>query len=167
MQLMTRNSAEIQTTFDTTKYIALAYGSPAGNNLTQLVEKNWSSWVQIVDEAPWLKNWKRSPYYRNQQQKQQSGYTQPHASGTPLGHSVEGPDMQQQVARCIYVETVWQYGWLADQNTRRIYEAFWQLQKRPNSVYTVDAGIYRGTKLIVPPEVGDLDRWLEPLWRRV
>ncbi len=161
MQLITQNSAEIQTTFDTTKYVALAYGSPAGNKLAQLVEENWPRWVQIVDEAPWLKNWRRSPYYQN------SVYAQPRTSSTPLGHSVEGLDSQQQIARCIYVETVWQYGWLANQSTRLVYEAFWQLQKRPNSVYTVDAGIYQGTKLIIPPEVGDLDRWLEPLWRRV
>ena len=160
MQLITQNPAEIQTTFDTTKYIALAYGSPAGNRLAQLVEKNWSSWVQIVDEAPWLKNWRRSPYY-------QKTYTQPRASSTPLGHSVEGLDIQTQIARCVYVETVWLYGWLTNQDTRHIYEAFWRLQKRPTTVYTVDAGIYQGTKVILPPEVGDLDRWLDPLWRRV
>lgn len=46
--------------FDTKKYVALAYGSPAGVELARLVEKRWPDWVRTVEEAPWRVNWPQS-----------------------------------------------------------------------------------------------------------
>lgn len=42
---------------DTRKYIALAYGSPAGIELAKLVDERWNDWISIVERAPWRNNW--------------------------------------------------------------------------------------------------------------
>lgn len=183
------NGREIQDTFNLTKYKELAYRSPRGTRLSALVEERWSTWLQIVDEAPWLSNWRRSPHLVRSVDEAPAPTaapkTRPHAPATtPFGAQVE-PGHQAYIALYIYIAAVWGYGilgWLSDPKQRRgdisadartnhALKSLYELQgvKRPNlaRTYLVDDSIYRGTGLIVPCEFGDLDRWLEPMWFEV
>lgn len=174
------NGREIQDTFNLTKYKELAYRSPRGSRLSALVEERWLNWVQTVDEAPWLSNWRRSPHLVRSVDD-----TSHHAPATtPFGAQVE-PGHQAYIALYTYVAAVWGYGilgWLsdpkqcrgdisADARTSHALKSLYELQgvKKPNlaRTYLVDDSIYRGTGLIVPCEFGDLDRWLEPMWFEV
>lgn len=171
------NGREIQDTFNLTKYKELAYRSPRGSRLSALVEERWLNWVQTVDEAPWLSNWRHSPHLVRSVDD-----TSHHAPATtPFGAQVE-PGHQAYIALYTYVAAVWGYGilgWLsdpkqcrgdisADARTSHALKSLYELQgvKKPNlaRTYLVDDSIYRGTGLIVPCEFGDLDRWLEPMW---
>lgn len=174
------NGREVQDTFNLTKYKELAYRSPRGTRLSALVEERWSNWLQTVDEAPWLSNWRRSPHLVRSVDD-----TSHHAPATtPFGAQVE-PGHQAYIALYTYIAAVWGYGilgWLsdpkqcrgdisADARTSHALKALYELQgvKKPNlaRTYLVDDSIYRGTGLIVPCEFGDLDRWLEPMWFEV
>lgn len=174
------NGREIQDTFNLTKYKELAYRSPRGSRLSALVEERWLNWVQTVDEAPWLSNWRRSPHLVRSVDD-----TSHHAPATtPFGAQVE-PGHQAYIALYTYIAAVWGYGilgWLSDPKqyrgdlsvdarTSHALKSLYELQgvKRPNlaRTYLVDDAIYRGTGLIVPCEFGDLDRWLEPMWFEV
>lgn len=177
---LTLSGRETQSNFNLTKYKELAYRSPRGIRLSGLVEEKWLDWMQIVDEAPWLPNWKKSQLYKSAT-----------PGTTPFGTQVE-PGHQALIAQCLYSEAVWGYGifgWLEPgkhgsgagwgqalgTDTRvksnSALRAICRLQnvKRPNETrrYGIDEYIYRGTGLIVPYEFGDLDRWLEPLWFEV
>ena len=191
------NGREIQDTFNLTKYKELAYRSPRGTRLSALVEERWSTWLQIVDEAPWLANWRRSPHLvRSVDEGPTSASalvapalsTRKHGqhapATTPFGAQVE-PGHQAYIALYTYIAAVWGYGilgWLsdlkerksdisADARTSHALKSLYELQgvKKPNlaRTYLVDDSIYRGTGLIVPCEFGDLDRWLEPMWFEV
>lgn len=186
---------EVQDTFNLTKYKELAYRSPRGTRLSALVEERWSTWLQTVDEAPWLSSWRRSPHLVRSVDEtpaptampsaQTPDAPRPHAPATtPFGTQVE-PGHQAYIALYIYVAAVWGYGilgWLSDPAKRQgdisadarnshALKSLYELQgvKRPNlaRTYLVDDSIYRGTGLIVPCEFGDLDRWLEPMWFEV
>ena len=89
---------ETQDNFNLTKYKELAYRSPRGIRLSALVEDKWLDWVQIVDEAPWLTNWKRSRLLDLET-----------PGVTPLGVRVE-PGHQALIAQCLYSEAIWGYG---------------------------------------------------------
>ena len=182
------NGREIQDTFNLTKYKELAYRSPRGTRLSALVEERWSTWLQIVDEAPWLSSWRRSPHLVRSVDGVPApapDAPRPHAPATtPFGAQVE-PGHQAYIALYIYVAAVWGYGilgWLSDPTKRQgdisadarnshALKSLYELQgvKRPNlaRTYLIDDSIYRGTGLIVPCEFGDLDRWLEPMWFEV
>lgn len=182
------NGREVQDTFNLTKYKELAYRSPRGTRLSALVEERWSDWLQIVDEAPWLANWRRSPHLVRPVDAHALNDSAPahkHAPATtPFGAQVE-PGHQAYIALYIYTAAVWGYGilgWLsnpkksrgdisADARTNHALKSLYELQgvKRPNlaRTYLIDDSIYRGTGLIVPCEFGDLDRWLEPMWLMV
>ena len=131
------NGREIQDTFNLTKYKELAYRSPRGTRLSALVEERWSTWLQTVDEAPWLSNWRRSPHLV----RSVDGVSAPapdvstqaptavpapnpnkHAPATtPFGAQVE-PGHQAYIALYIYISAVWGYGilgWLSDPKQRR------------------------------------------------
>lgn len=171
------NGRETQESFNLEKYRALAYHSPLGVKLSELVEDKWLDWVQIVDEAPWLSNWKKSPYLM----RRLAALNCKEPAVTPLGALVE-PGHQSHIALKIYTEAIWGYGvfgWLtadtkadgkisADTKANSALKALYGLQgvKCPNAArtYLIDNPIYRGTGLIVPCEFGDLDRWLEPMW---
>ena len=135
------NGREIQDTFNRTKYKELAYRSPRGTRLSALVEERWSAWLQIVDEAPWLSNWRRSPHLVRSvdgvSAPTSSSATTPtpnaptaapapnprtHAPATtPFGAQVE-PGHQAYIALYIYIAAVWGYGilgWLSDPKQRR------------------------------------------------
>ncbi len=135
------NGREIQDTFNLTKYKELAYRSPRGTRLSALVEERWSNWLQTVDEAPWLSNWRRSPHLVRSvdgvSAPASSSATTPtpkaptaapapnprnHAPATtPFGAQVE-PGHQAYIALYIYIAAVWGYGilgWLSDPKQRR------------------------------------------------
>lgn len=132
------NGREIQDTFNLTKYKELAYRSPRGTRLSALVEERWSTWLQIVDEAPWLSSWRRSPHLMRSVDKAFAPTTAPGASGptatqtpdatrphapatTPFGAQVE-PGHQAYIALYIYIAAVWGYGilgWLSDPTKRQ------------------------------------------------
>lgn len=135
------NGREIQDTFNLTKYKELAYRSPRGTRLSALVEERWSNWLQTVDEAPWLSNWRRSPHLVRSvdgvSAPTSSSATTPAPSApttapapnpithapatTPFGAQVE-PGHQAYIALYIYIAAVWGYGilgWLSDPKQRK------------------------------------------------
>lgn len=177
---------ETQDSIEAEKYIALAYSSPRGVALAELVETRWHEWVEKVATAPWLRNWQRSLLRGS-------------VATTPRGVICEKvaktPDLStwSGVALAIYVNTVWGIGleqWLKGpaqslgvaEKTRlgpqsgmaRVNEpmvCILQLQnvRCPNQArtYMWDEVLYRGCGIHLPIEVGELDRWLEPLWLEV
>lgn len=159
------NGREIQDTFNLTKYKELAYRSPRGTRLSALVEERWSTWLQTVDEAPWLSNWRRSPHLVQSIDETPATAPSPDAPApapghstrkhapatTPFGAQVE-PGHQAYIALYIYIASVWGYGilgWLsdpkqrkgdisADARTNHALKSLYELQgvKRPNLART-------------------------------
>lgn len=170
---------EHQEAFTDEKYRALAGGSPAGYILSVLVDKHWLEWLEVVENAPWLRSWTRSPLYVKKNAVAQG------VDGTdlPSGEMVDGAVRykQRKIANAIYAEAVWGYGmadWLrgkhvlagtdartkANTALRTIYNLQGLTCPNPSRNFTWDDKIYRGCGLLVPCEFGELDRWLEPLW---
>lgn len=170
---------EHQEAFTDEKYRALAGGSPAGKALQILVDKHWLEWLELVENAPWLRSWTRSPLYVKKSETARG------VDGTdlPSGEMVDGAARykQRKIASAIYAEAVWGYGmadWLrgkhvhagtdartkANTALRTIYNLQGLTCPNPSRNYTWDDKIYRGCGLLVPCEFGELDRWLEPLW---
>ena len=159
------NGREIQDTFNLTKYKELAYRSPRGTRLSALVEERWSNWLQTVDEAPWLSNWRHSPHLVRSVDEALAPAPAPSAptaapapnsrkhapATTPFGAQVE-PGHQAYIALYIYIAAVWGYGilgWLSDPKQRRgdisadartnhALKSLYELQgvKRPNLART-------------------------------
>ena len=44
---------ELQKSFNTEKYVAIAFQQPKGIKMRDMVEDHWSEWASIVAEAPW------------------------------------------------------------------------------------------------------------------
>lgn len=168
---------EHQEAFTDTKYKSLAGGNSEGLALQVLVDEHWHEWLEIVEDAPWLRNWVRSKLYVK---GPAMGCDE---ADTPSGGKVDGTARykQHKIASAIYADAVWGYGmsdWLRGKHTNAnagartrtnpALRAILGLQNvaRPNSArtYTWDDKIYRGCGLLVPCEFGELDRWLEPLW---
>ena len=170
---------EHQEAFTDEKYRALAGGSPAGKALQILVDEHWLEWLELVENAPWLRSWTRSPLYVKKNAVAQG------VDGTdlPSGEMVDGAVRykQRKIASAIYAEAVWGYGmadWLrgkhvhagtdartkANTALRTIYNLQGLTCPNPSRNFTWDDKIYRGCGLLVPCEFGELDRWLEPLW---
>ena len=170
---------EHQEAFTDEKYRALAGGNPAGKALQILVDEHWLEWLELVENAPWLRSWTRSPLYVKKNETAQG------VDGTdlPSGEMVDGATRykQRKIASAIYAEAVWGYGmadWLrgkhikagtdartkANTALRTIYNLQGLTCPNPSRNFTWDDKIYRGCGLLVPCEFGDLDRWLEPLW---
>lgn len=168
---------DMQETFSDEKYTSLASANPQGIALRHLVEEHWTEWLDIVETAPWTRNWSRSPLRKA---------TVPAA--TPCGKQVSGGYTKYAIASAVYAQAVWGYGmqgWLKGTKasltprpgkTKRrtpgqYNDAMWcildmQRVKAPNAARTWfwDDKIYRGCGILVPCEFGELDRWLEPLW---
>lgn len=182
---MSLSGRETQETFSDEKYRALAGGSPAGKVLQTLVTENWLSWLEVVENAPWLRDWSRSPLYTKKSAQAQTAASQ-NVDGTdgPSGETVDGARWfaQRRIANAIYAEAVWGYGmsnWLRGKHARTgsdvhtksntalrtIYNLQGLVCPNPTRTYTWDDKIYRGCGLLVPCEFGELDRWLEPLWQ--
>lgn len=160
---------EHQDTFSDEKYRALAYGSPQGKVLQTLVDTHWIEWLEIVETAPWLRSWTRSPLYVKKQSTQAVVVDDP--SGKTLPNAAHFK--QYRIANAIYSNAVWGYGlsnWLRGEAAvaKTALHTIYKLQNltRPNPLrnYTWDDKIYRGCGALVPCEFGELDRWLEPLW---
>lgn len=170
---------EHQEAFTDEKYRALAGGNPAGKALQILVDEHWLEWLELVENAPWLRSWTRSPLYVKKSETAQG------VDGTdlPSGETVDGAARykQRKIASAIYAEAVWGYGmadWLrgkhvkagtdartkANTALRTIYNLQGLTCPNPSRNFTWDDKIYRGCGLLVPCEFGELDRWLEPLW---
>lgn len=175
---------EHQEAFTDEKYRALAGGSPAGKALQLLVDEHWLKWLELVENAPWLRSWVRSPLYVKPSARAQAKAALD-VAGTdlPSGGKVDGASRfaQRKIASAIYAEAVWGYGmagWLrgkhvvmgtdaktkANTALRTIYNLQGLTCPNPARNYTWDDKIYRGCGLLVPCEFGELDRWLEPLW---
>ena len=177
---------EEQTEFNLEKYKELAYGSPRGATLAQIVDERWVQWLKIVDDAPWLRNWNKSLLLADSRRSLDTSLLK---GSTPLGRVLVDGELghQARIAYSIFAEAVWGYGvlgWLDRDSRGRLKQGaigtdsrvksssalrcIWKLQnvKCPSTTrkYMFDDAIYRGTGLLVPCEFGDLDRWLEPLW---
>ena len=170
---------EHQEAFTDEKYRALAGGSPAGKALQILVDEHWLEWLELVENAPWLRSWTRSPLYV----KKSAVAKGVDGTDLPSGEMVDGAARykQRKIASAIYAEAVWGYGmadWLrgkhvhagtdartkANTALRTIYNLQGLTCPNPSRNFTWDDKIYRGCGLLVPCEFGELDRWLEPLW---
>lgn len=182
---MSLSGRETQETFSDEKYRALAGGSPAGKALQTLVTENWLSWLEIVENAPWLRDWTRSPLYTKKNAQARTAASQNvDGTGSPSGETIDGARWfaQRKIANAIYAEAVWGYGmsnWLREKHVRTgpdghtksnaalrtIYNLQGLVCPNPTRTYTWDDKIYRGCGLLVPCEFGELDRWLEPLWQ--
>lgn len=183
---------EEQNEFNLEKYKELAYGSPRGAALAQIVDERWLQWLKIVDDAPWLRNWHKSLLLAGS--RRSLGLPESHLlkGSTPLGRVLVDEELghQARIAYSIFAESVWGYGvlgWLDRDSRGKLKQGaigtgsrvksscalrcIWRLQnvKHPSTTrkYMFDDAIYRGTGLMIPCEFGDLDRWLEPLWFEV
>lgn len=86
---------------DTSRYAALAFSSPEGLAIRDMVEEAWPQWLQLVEDAPWLRNFQGSPMLRGQTRAR-----------TPCGVIVPGwPRFKHHaIADAIYATTVWGFG---------------------------------------------------------
>lgn len=67
----------------------------------------------------------------------------------------------------VFAETMWGFGmqdWLNTGGPVDVMRHFDRLRGYKVSMF--DRDIYESCGLMLPPEVADLDRWLEPLWIR-
>ena len=155
---------EFQDSLDIEKYVALACQQPRGRLLLDQVELNWVEWCDLVVHAPWKTYWRRSKYWKQQ-------CTTP--SNEPC---VEGSC--GNVPLVIFSSAVWGFGfdgWLpkSGRSANAPLHEVLRLQgvKDPKTIqhrtHLWDDKLYRGCGLQLPPEYGDLDRWLEPLWHKV
>ena len=155
---------EFQDSFNTEKYVALACQQPRGVQLRQLVEQEWVEWCDIVVNSPWKSYWKRSKYWKQQ-------CTTPSNELCVNGSCGNVPLM-------IFSSAVWGFGfegWLKKSGraaSAPLHEIL-KLQgvKDPKTIqhrtHLWDDKLYMGCGLQLPPEYGDLDRWLEPLWQQI
>ena len=155
---------EFQDHFDIEKYVALACQQPRGLLLQQMVEEHWSDWCRVVAKAPWLRYWKRSDAIKEQCVTPADLLCLEYGCGN--------------VPLAIYSAAVWGFGlegWLKPSKST-VHDAVKELSKlqnintpasHRNRTFMWDDKLYRGCGLMIPPELGDLDRWLEPMWRQV
>ena len=154
-------SKELQKSFNTEKYVAIAFQQPKGIKMRDMVEDHWSEWASIVAEAPWRGYWKKSVYIR-----------QPSVTPSGAAYVDEGCG---NVPLAIYTTAVWGFGvegWLKKQGRaanspiREIIRL--QGVREPKVIgqrkSMWDDKLQRGCGIILPAEFGWLDRWLEPMW---
>lgn len=139
---------------NTDKYIALAFASPRGLKLRTRVERAWPQWLQQVENARWLRNFKGSPLLRKKSRAR-----------TPDGAFVPKWPLYKHhaVADAIYATAVWGFG----VEGRSENDPYWEQQAKDFSVVN-SVGIYGLNKTRVdghlPEMFRDLDRWLDTLW---
>lgn len=164
---------EFQDSFNVEKYEAIAYMQHRGIEMLKLVVDNWIKWVDIVEDSRWLKSWKHSNYCK------QSVW----APGEILilDYSSGG-----NVPLAIFSSAIWGFGverWApvaTDTDGGQLRgrgksnepaKTILQLRgvTKPNSYQSSlwDDKLYRGCGMLLPVEYGELDRWLEPMWRYV
>lgn len=109
---------EEQNEFNLEKYKELAYGSPRGAALAQIVDERWLQWLQIVDDAPWIRNWHKSLLLADSHRSLPDSGEAVDPSGwlmrgsTPLGRVLVDEELghQARIAYSIFAESVWGYG---------------------------------------------------------
>ena len=165
---------QYQTTFIVEKYQALAFSSPKGLLLSDAVEADWSTWLKIVEGAPWLRHWNRFD-------------SRAFPIGTPQGKVAQGDRFYQAIGLQIYVNAVWGFGvdsWfdapLFPANRSQlgpksgyvnVTQPLVELLKL-QGVHCIgdarnnlwDNKILIGMGRYIPIEFGDLDRWLQQKW---
>lgn len=152
---------ELQKSFNTEKYVAIAFQQPKGIKMRDMVEDHWSEWASTVAEAPWRGYWKKSVYIR-----------QPSVTPSGATYIDEGCG---NVPLAIYTTAVWGFGvegWLKKQDrvTNLPIREIIRLQgvREPKVIgqrkNMWDDKLQRGCGIILPVEFGWLDRWLEPMW---
>lgn len=147
--------------FTPDKYVALAYGSPKGLKLQEMVENRWEQWLKIVEEASWLRN-----YHKVEDTKNSAPET---PAGVPISNTIKYP--HHHIASIIYATAVWGYGvenWATKQysivrDTLRKIRGLGPVEPVDNTC-SWHAGVYKGCGLVIPVEFNDLDEWLEPIW---
>lgn len=155
---------EFQETFNTEKYVALAYQQPKGRMLQTQIEARWDEWCRIVTQAPWKTYWKKSDYWKQQ-------------CVTPADYICLEKGCGN-VPLAIFSCAVWGFGieeWL--KKTGRAAKApvreILRLQGVRDPATTIhrahmwDSRLYRGCGMVLPSEFGYLDRWLEPMWQQI
>lgn len=160
------------------KYEALAFSSPKGVALSELVEASWIDWVDTVSYAPWLRNWKKSNLYNKK------GFTPAGNSYTEHGicsYGLRDVKYVGAIASALYASIVWGLGveqWLTPkhydakgQQARSAVLHIYKLQgiSKPSAprLYTWDLQVYKRCGLCIPVELSALDKWLEPLWHQL
>lgn len=139
---------------NTTKYVALAFSSPKGLEFRNRVEGAWAQWLQRVEGAPWLWNFKGSTLWDKQGKAR-----------TPSGVVVAGWPRypHHAIADFVYATAVWGFGI----EGRSPNEKYWEQEARRYQVVN-SANPYGlcGTKTNVglPLMFKELDEWLDSLW---
>lgn len=151
--------------FSPTKYEALGFQRPAGLQLLKMVEDSWLDWIVLVEKAFWINWWGSSSYV------EQLPYGR-----TPQGRIVNKSSKYSNVALRIFTTAVWGYGivgWLRGQKIETETKAESNAEKLMHSLRgdsvnlnKFDRQIFFDLGIYVPTEIGTLDRWLEPLWRK-
>lgn len=96
---------EFQEKFDDMKYKTIAAGSEPGKALYNLANDRWTEWLQIVEEAPWLRNWRKSPLWTPLDGTRG-------VASCPRGEIVEGSWQHHRIATYIFTNAIWGYGML-------------------------------------------------------
>ena len=152
--------------FSVDKYIAIAYGSPVGSVMLNMVEERWPEWLKIVDDAPWLRNWVKSDLYSKR------------VEDTPFEYQASGvyQDQHSAIANALFVEAVWGFGFIGWYDPDSSVDGV-RLKIGPASrtIYSLQ-GLHAANPLrqfqwsplydevLLPYEFGELNDWLEPIW---
>lgn len=167
--------SEFQDVFNVDKYIALAYQQDSGILLMDQVLEHWPDWCKIVANAPWLRYWKRSGSI-------QEPCVTPEDNACPVVGCGNVPVT-------IFSTAVWGFGidgWLripgrpfrplsrdtagrgpVNPALREILRLQNAQKTKTERKYMWDDKLYRGCGIQLPPEFGELDRWLQPMWEQV
>lgn len=143
---------------NTSKYVALALSSPKGIKLREKVEEAWPQWLQHVEDATWLRNFKDSPLLKKQEQACTP-------EGAPVAEWYRYP--HHAVADAIYATVVWGFG----MEGRHEYDTYWSKTAREMLSHwpgRTSISIYglceTKTSSNMPRMFAELDSWLDTLW---
>lgn len=146
------------------KYKSLAGGNPRGILLRTMVDQEYVHWLEIVETAPWLRNWGRSSLY-DCENAPRSHCCDPSGNLIKQGYRFQ----HYRIANAVYATTVWGFG-MCNWTDTDAYGAMIRLQglSAPNKLrqYMFDSRLRQTCGINMPLEVGELDKWLEPLWLR-
>lgn len=167
------------------KYETLVYRVDGpGPMFRNLVEQQWSSWLEFVAKAPWLQHWRHSDCM-NKCGITPSGLAAKPTYGTVTVASSDTPRQHKitvdvsAIAHTIYSDAVWGFAvehWLKPPCTngpaimQRLiiqHKNFTTQSKTVNVLNFWDQQFYNQTGIMIPIEFGDFDRWLEALWQKL
>ncbi len=123
--------------FNVEKYRKLAFGGKLRTGYCYEVEKDWNTWLRVVEDSSWAK-----PYLGSWRM------------------SVE------ELAEELYVSAVWGWGfaeWTAPDMFKRLHRM--RIEHNCGRFTRLgDALLLETTGMYAPIEYAALDRWLESLW---